>query len=322
MTKEKLACPVSKRCGSCDMIAVPYEKQLEQKQEKIQELLGSFGPVEKIIGMKEPLYYRNKVHHVFGYTKQGIISGSYEANSHIVVPVENCLIEDRKCQEIIKTVRNLAKSFKLKIYDEDTGYGTLRHVLLRRGFATGEVMVVLVMTTPILPGKNNFVKALKAAHPEITTIVLNVNDRDTSMVLGKRNITLYGPGFIKDRLLNCTFRISPDSFYQVNPVQTEALYNKVIEFADLSGSETVVDAYCGVGTIGLCLSFRAKEVIGVELNRDAVKDAVINARENRIENARFIRVMRETSWTEWPRRTGGPMSSFLTRPAPAVRKSF
>ena len=161
-------------------------------------------------------------------------------------------------------------------------------MLVRRGFKTGEIMVVLVLSSPILPGKNNFIKALKKEHPEITTIIINVNDADTSMVLGDKETVIYGPGFIRDELCGCSFRISPKSFYQVNPVQTERLYMKALEFAKLNGRETVIDAYCGIGTIGLAAAGKAKTVIGIELNADAVKDAVINARENKIKNARFI----------------------------------
>ena len=166
--------------------------------------------------MEDPYYYRNKVHAAFGRDRKGnVISGIYEEKSHRIVSVDDCMIEDKKSQEIIRTIRGMLKSFKIKTYDEDTGYGLLRHVLVRRGFSTGEIMVVLVTVSPIFPSKNNFVKALRKEHPEITTVVLNVNDRQTSMVLGDRNIVLYGPGFIKDRLMGLTFRISPSSFYQV-----------------------------------------------------------------------------------------------------------
>ena len=165
--------------------------------------------------------------------------------------VEECLIEDKKSQEIIRTIRELLPSFKIKTYNEDTGYGLLRHVLVRRGFETGEIMVVLVLGSPILPSKNNFVKALRKVYPEITTVVLNVNNKQTSMVLGEKEKPIYGPGFIKDKLCGCTFRISPKSFYQVNPVQTEVLYNTAMDYAELTGKETVIDAYCGTGTIGL-----------------------------------------------------------------------
>jgi 23S rRNA (uracil1939-C5)-methyltransferase len=265
-----------------------YEQQMKVKQKDIEQLLIEFGKVSPIMGMKEPYHYRNKVHAVFDRDRRGnIISGTYQAGTHQVVAVENCMIEDQKSQEIIRTIRGLLKSFKIKTYDEDTGYGLLRHVLIRRGFQTGEIMVVLVLGSPIMPSKNNFVKALRKEHPEITTVVVNVNDKKTSMVLGEKEQVIYGPGFIKDVLCDCTFRISPKSFYQVNPVQTERLYRTAIDYAGLKGTETVIDAYCGIGTIGLTAARSAKQVIGVELNKDAVRDAKINARENKITNAKF-----------------------------------
>lgn len=283
-----MKCNISKKCGGCQFQGIPYKEQLKKKQKKEQSLLGAYGKICPIIGMENPYYYRNKVHAVFDRDRKGnIISGIYEEGTHRVVPVENCLIEDEKSQEIIRTIRGMLKSFKIRTYDEDTGYGLLRHVLIRRGFSTGEIMVVLVTGSPIFPSKNNFVKALRKAHPEITTVVLNVNDRQTSMVLGDREKPIFGPGFIKDRLCGCMFRISPKSFYQVNPVQTERLYKKAIRLADLKGKEKVLDAYCGIGTIGMIASKQAKEVIGVELNRDAVRDAIGNAKGNGVKNIRF-----------------------------------
>lgn len=282
-------CPVSRTCGGCQLLDMPYEKQLEQKQKHLEKLLKPYCHVAPIIGMENPYHYRNKVHAVFDHDKKGNpVSGVYEVNSHRVVPVENCMIEDQKADEIIGTIRGMLKSFKIRTYDEDTGYGLLRHVLIRRGFATGEVMVVLVTASPIFPSKNNFVKALREKHPEITTIIQNVNGRDTSMVLGDKEHVLFGKGFIEDILCGCRFHISSKSFYQVNPVQTEILYNKAIEAAGLTGKERVVDAYCGIGTIGIVASKHAKEVIGVELNRDAVRDAVENAKINGIKNVKFF----------------------------------
>lgn len=289
MEQKETVCSVAKKCGGCRYQGVPYQDQLRKKQKITEGLLKKFGKVEPIIGMEDPYYYRNKVHAAFGRDRKGnVISGIYEEKSHRIVSVDDCMIEDKKSQEIIRTIRGMLKSFKIKTYDEDTGYGLLRHVLVRRGFSTGEIMVVLVTVSPIFPSKNNFVKALRKEHPEITTVVLNVNDRQTSMVLGDRNIVLYGPGFIKDRLMGLTFRISPSSFYQVNPVQTEVLYGKAMEFAAMTGKERVIDAYCGTGTIGIIASRNARDVIGVELNRDAIRDARMNARENKIRNVRFV----------------------------------
>ena len=288
MEEKVTKCSVSKKCGSCQYQGVPYKEQLVAKQKRMKKLLGKFANVKPIIGMDDPFYYRNKVHAVFDRDKKGnIICGTYEAKTHKVVPIEECMIEDKISQEIIRTIRDMLKSFKIKTYDEDTGYGLLRHVLVRRGFSTDEIMVVLVIGSPIFPSKNNFVKALRKKYPQITTVVLNVKDKKTSMVLGERDIVIYGKGYIRDTLCGCTFRISPQSFYQVNPVQTEILYKTAIEYAGLGRKETVIDAYCGIGTIGLVAAKRAKNVIGVELNPDAVRDARINAKENKITNARF-----------------------------------
>lgn len=286
--KNIITCPHAKKCGGCQYQGMDYTAQLKKKQKEMNKLLKDFGKPEPIIGMKDPLHYRNKVHAVFGRTRKGeIVSGTYEAGTHKIVNIDECMIEDEISQSIIRTIRGLLRSFKIRTYDEDTGYGLLRHVLVRRGFTTGQVMVVLVLSSPILPSKNNFVKALRKEHPEITTVVLNVNDKKTSMVLGERDIILYGKGYIEDILCGCTFRISPQSFYQVNPVQTERLYQTAMDYAELTGKERVIDAYFGIGTIGMVAAKKAREVIGVELNRNAVKDARTNAKLNQIKNITF-----------------------------------
>lgn len=282
-------CPYAARCGGCQYQGMEYQKQLEMKQENIRRLLREAGRPEPIIGMENPYHYRNKVHAVYRRLRSGeIVAGTYQEGTHRVVAVENCQIEDPEAGKVIQTIRRLLKSFRIKIYNEDTGYGLFRHVLIRTGRKTGQMLVVLVAASPVFPSKNNFVKALKKEHPSITSVVLNVNDRNTSMVLGDRNITLSGKGFIEDELCGLRFRISPSSFYQVNPVQTEILYGKAMELAQLTGRERVIDAYCGIGTIGLIAAKKAGQVIGVELNRDAVRDAVDNCKRNGIRNTRFI----------------------------------
>jgi tRNA G37 N-methylase Trm5 len=223
-----------------------------------------------MIGMDKPFYYRNKIHRTYGRDRKGnVICGTYQEGTHRIVSVDECLIEDKMAQAITITIRDLLKSFKIKTYDEDTRYGLLRHVLVRCGVKTGEYMVVLVLASPILPSKNNFVKALRKVHPEITTVVLNVNDKKTSMILGEKETVLYGKGFIRDVLCGCSFRISPRSFYQINPTQTEILYQTAIDFAGLTGKEDVIDAYCGIGTIGMIAAKKAGKVLGIELNKDA-----------------------------------------------------
>lgn len=286
--QKKSLCPVTGKCGGCQYVDMPYKAQLKRKQKQAEMLLKEYGKVKPIIGMEEPSHYRNKVHAVFAFQKgRGIVSGIYQEKSHRVVPVENCLLEDQKAGEIIRSVRELAKSFKLKAYDEDSGYGLLRHVLVRVGHITGEIMVALVLGSPILPSKKNFVNELCKLHPEITTILINVNNKRTSMVLGEKEQVIYGKGYIEDELCGRRFKISAKSFYQVNSVQTEALYAKAAEYAQLTGKETVVDAYCGIGTIALAVAGQAGKVIGVELNKDAVRDAVTNAKINQIKNADF-----------------------------------
>lgn len=285
---EKLKCPVSDKCGGCQLQHFSYEKQLLEKQEQVNALLEKFCKVEDIIGMESPYYYRNKVHAAFDTDKKGnVISGVYEAGSHRVVPIDSCLIEDQRADNIIVTIRGMLKSFKIRTYDEDKGIGLLRHVMVRTGHLSGEIMVVLVLASHIFPSKNNFIKALLKKHPEITTIVMNVNSKKTSMVLGEREQVMYGKGFIEDTLCGKVFRISPKSFYQINAVQTEVLYGKAIELADLKGKETIIDAYCGIGTIGIIASSHVNKVIGVELNRDAVKDAITNAKRNKVNNIYF-----------------------------------
>ncbi len=287
---EKNSCPFAGPCGSCSGLILPYEETVRAKQRRVEELLSSFGKVEPLLGMENPLHYRNKVHRVFSVDrKHRFHCGSYRAGSHFVIDVDHCLIEDRQSQRIIATVCELVRSFRIPVYDEDRETGLLRHILIRRGFASGEILVILVMTAPNFPGKHHFVQALLKAHPEITSLVLNLNSRHTTMVLGEKNVALSGSGYIQDTLCGLTFRLSPGSFYQVNPVQTERLYSLAIEYADLSGTETVLDAYCGIGTIGLTAASRAGKVIGVELNPDAVRDAKLNARINGITNAEFIR---------------------------------
>ena len=285
---EESLCPVHGKCGGCQLLDMPYEKQLKQKQKQVNKLLKPYCNTEKIIGMENPFHYRNKVHAVFGHRKDGtVISGIYQQGTHFIVPVDECLIEDKRADAIIRDIRDLLKSFKIKTYNEDTGYGLFRHVLVRTGHHSGQVMVVLVLGSPILPSKNNFVKALRKLHPEITTIILNVNNQKTSMILGEKETVLYGKGYIEDELCGHIFRISSKSFYQVNTAQTEKLYTKAIELAGLTGKERVIDAYCGIGTIGLIASDKAKEVISVELNPDAVKDAIVNAKRNGIKNVHF-----------------------------------
>lgn len=286
---ENKRCPHSKKCGGCQLQNLTYPEQLEWKNRLCIKLLGQFAHVEPIIGMESPYHYRNKVQAAFGTTRAGrIISGIYQSSTHNIVAVDSCMTEDKAADKIITDIRKLLADFKMTAYNEVTGRGFLRHVLVKRGFATNEIMVVLVTGTPVFPARSNFLRALLKLHPEITTVVQNVNDRFTSMLLGPNEKTLFGPGFITDVLCGLKFRISAKSFYQINPVQTEVLYGKAMEFAGLTGRETVIDAYCGIGTIGVIAAKTAGQVLGVEVNRDAVRDAIANAKLNNMKNIRFI----------------------------------
>lgn len=289
--KGKGRCRAFGECGGCQMLHLPYQEQLTLKEKETAKLLKPYVRLEGIIGMEQPERYRNKVNAAFTHDRQGKpLSGVYKEGTHYIIPIEECVLENEKADAIIASIRSLLPSFKIKTFDEDTGYGLLRHVMVRVAHATGQIMVVLVLGSPILPSKNNFVKALLKLHPDITTIVINVNEKKTSMVLGDNGQVIYGKGYIEDVLCGIHFKISPKSFYQVNSVQTEKLYHKAMEYAGLTGRETVLDTYCGIGTIGLIAAGKARNVIGVELNGDAVKDAVANARRNKIKNVDFYQM--------------------------------
>ena len=279
--KSTSRCSIYKKCGGCTLLHLPYEEQLRMKQERIDALLADFCVPEPIVKMKNPDHYRAKVTSVFSYDRKGKpVCGIYRENSHEVVPVKTCMLEDLRADRIVQTIFDLLPSFKIRIYDEDLGTGLLRYVQVRTARKTGQIMVTLVTADPVFPSRNNFVKALRKAHPEITTIVQNINPEKTTMVLGERERVLFGTGYIEDEVCGCRFRLSSRSFFQVNPIQTEKLYNIAVDMAGLSGRQTVLDAYCGVGTIGIIAASHCRQVLSVELNPDAVK----NARENALLN--------------------------------------
>ena len=283
----------AKKCGGCPMLGLDYAEQLKQKEAAVRKLVGKYGPVAPIRGAENPCHYRNKVISTFAAGPGGkLVSGIYAAGTHKVLPVESCLLQDEVLDTVMQAVRAAASACRYQPYNEDKGTGLLRHCLLRRGAVSGQVMVVLVTAQPVLPGAKNFVRALLAEaekrHVPVTTVVQNYNPRRTSVVLGEEEKVLYGKGFILDTLCGKTYALSPRSFYQINHDQTEVLYGLAVEAARLTGKEVVLDAYCGIGTIGLTASGRAKQVVGVELNRDAVRDAIGNARHNDVKNARFF----------------------------------
>ena len=282
-------CPLEKRgCGGCPMLSLPYGEQLRAKQARLEALLGEFGPVAPILGMEHPWHYRNKVISSFAWGPgKALVSGIYAQGTHRVVPVESCLLHQEALDRAVAAVRQAAREFRYQPFDENRRTGLIRHVLCRHSLTTGEVLAVLVTASPVLPGARAFAARVKELCPAIATLAQNINPRPGSAVLGEREKILYGRGYIEDTLCGVRFRISPSSFYQINPVQTQVLYSAAIAAAKLTGKERVLDAYCGVGTIGLSAAAHAGSVVGVELNRSAAACAGENAKANNIRNARF-----------------------------------
>lgn len=316
-------CPVARRCAGCQMQNLTYPEQLLCKQRNVQKTLSKFGHVETIIGMKDPTHYRNKVQAAFRQNRSGrIISGVYQSADKTVVPVDSCLTEDAVSDRIIVGIRKLCTDMRLPPYDERTGRGLLRHVLVRRGFKSGQIMVVLVTGTPIFPLKKPFTAALIKKFPEITTVIMNVNKDYDGLMLGPSEQVLHGKGTIEDTLLGLTFRISSRSFYQINPVQTEVLYTIAMQYAELSEQSTVLDAYCGIGTIGLIAAKQAGSVIGFEKNADAVKDAVYNKIRNSIKNAEFLCADAGTFLSEMKRGGGKADVVFMDPPRAGADRRF
>ncbi len=285
---EAKSCKLFKRCGGCQL-KESYSEQLIWKQNKINRMLSKFAKPEKIIGMKVPYNYRNKVQHGF-YTNPNrqIISGIFQAGSGKIVPCESCMLEDVKAGKIISSIRILMKSFKLFPYNPHTGNGFIRHVMIRKAAGTGEILVCIVTSKNEFPSKKNFANELVKCHPTITTIVQNVCNKQMPMTMGEKQNVLYGKGYIEDVLCGKRFIISAQSFYQVNHVQTEILYKTAMEFAGLDKTMRVLDCYCGTGTIGIIASDYCEEVLGVELNKQAVTDANKNAKLNKASNVEFI----------------------------------
>jgi len=292
-------CSVSRECGACQHVGEPYDGQLAAKDERVRALFAgsafAHADVRPILGMDDPFHYRNKVTSPFAPGKRGpnggreILTGMYAAGTHKLVNTDGCLVENERAQQVVSTIRQLARKHHVEPYDENRHVGFLRHVVVRVGHESDEVLVTLVTNGAEFPSSKAFCRALVKRCPFITTIVQNVNTRQTNVILGEREQRLYGPGFILDTLCGLSFRISSRSFYQVNAVQTTVLYEKAIEFARLDGTSTVIDAYCGTGTIGLVAAKRgAAQVTGVDSVDSAIRDARENARHNGVGNARFV----------------------------------
>ena len=300
-------CPNARECGGCEWLAVPYPIQLRRKQAQVEELIGEMAAAdgatfEEIRGMAEPVRYRHKAATPFAHGGRGrVLCGFYAAGTHRIVPCGDCLVEDGRARRILNGVARVAERMHIPPYDEDRGVGVLRHAVVRCGWKTDDALLVLVSRVPELRGEKRLVDELRRECPEVTSIVLNVNDRRTNAILGRRCRTLFGPGVMHDELLGCRFEIGPTSFYQTNPEQTETLYELAIE--GLGEGRRALDAYCGTGTIGICAATRVPglQVVGVEQVAGAVSCARRNAKANDVgDRCEFV----AGDATEWMARDG------------------
>ena len=277
-----------KQCGACSLLDTAYPQTLHMKRKSVMRLFPG-QEVQMVRGMENPYHYRHKVYASFRKTREGrLTAGMYEEGSHRLVDSSDCLIQNETANAIIRDFTEIAQSMKLSAFHEDTGYGVLRHLYIRVSHAAGDVLLVIVIGQRELPGSKKLMHELLARHPEIKTIIVNHNRRKTSMILGEENRVIYGKGYIFDEIDGIRFRISPRSFFQVNPVQTEVLYRTALDLAGITDKDRVLDLCCGIGTITLCAARRAKHVTGVEIVPDAIRDAISNASHNRIDNVSFF----------------------------------
>ena len=291
-TRKETDCTTYKRCGGCNLRHVKYEETLKMKQNAVQSLvnktLKNKIQVQETVGMKNPFHYRNKAQYPLGTNKEGEpVIGVFANRTHEVIPMEKCLIQNPQSEEIAKYILEFIKRNNISIYNEQTGRGLFRHIVIKVGIKTNQIMCILVINGKSIPREKNLIKELIAKYPQIKTIIKNVNMKNTNVILGQENINIYGDGYIEDKLGEYTFRISPLSFYQVNPVQAEKLYNLGVEMAQISKQDTVFDLYCGIGTISLFMAKYAKKVYGIEIVKEAVDAANENAKLNGVQNTEF-----------------------------------
>lgn len=281
-----------KDCGGCQIQELDYQKQLDIKTNEVKQVISRIGKLEDVVihdtlGMEEPVRYRNKAQFPIQKVNNNPLIGFYKKKSHDIIPTDKCIIQHEINDKIMKIIKTYINAYKVSVYDEKTHTGVLRHLVTKVGFTTNEVMVVLVANGKKLPYLKELASVLEENVPGFKTLVVNVNREKTNVILGRENIVVYGDGKINDYIGELVFEISPLSFFQVNPVQTEVLYNKALEYADLKEDDTVFDIYCGIGTISLFLAQKAKKVYGIEIVEDAIKDAKINANLNNLDNVEF-----------------------------------
>lgn len=286
-------CDVYSRCGGCAYRHIAYSHELQEKKQMVTDAMRRIGKIdidcEEILSIENEIRYRNKAQIPVGLDENGnVVAGFYSRKSHRIIPCDDCLLQMQQFSPIIKAVKSYITENPVTVYNEETKKGLVRHIYIRRGRKTGEIMLCLVINGDTLPRKERLIEKVLSVGENVTSIVLNKNKQDTNVVLGSECVTIYGKDYIEDELLSLTFRISPLSFYQVNPEGTELLYGKAKEFANLKQGDTVLDLYCGAGTIGLTMADKAERIIGVEIIPEAIENAKENARLNGIENARFI----------------------------------
>ena len=286
-------CTTYKRCGGCSLRHIKYDSTLRMKREMVQNLvnksLNKKVDVNNVIGMEKPYYYRNKLQYPVGKNKEGIpVMGVFASRTHEIIPTENCLIQNKKAQEVANVIFKFIKEKNISLYDEKTRKGAIRHIIVKIGIATNEIMCIIVTNEGKIANENVLVNTIASKYPEVKTIVKNINNKNTNVILGDKNIILYGDGYIYDELMEYKFKISAKSFYQTNPIQTEKLYKKAIEFANLKENDILCDLYCGIGTIGICASNKVKKVYGIEIVEEAIEAAKENAKLNNVDNIEFI----------------------------------
>lgn len=286
-------CTTYKRCGGCSLRHIKYDSTLSMKREMVQNLvnksLNKKVDVNNVIGMEKPYYYRNKLQYPVGKNKEGIpVMGVFASRTHEIIPTENCLIQNKKAQEVANVIFKFIKEKNISLYDEKTRKGAIRHIIVKIGIATNEIMCIIVTNEGKIANENVLVNTIASKYPEVKTIVKNINNKNTNVILGDKNIILYGDGYIYDELMEYKFKISAKSFYQTNPIQTEKLYKKAIKFANLKENDILCDLYCGIGTIGICASNKVKKVYGIEIVEEAIEVAKENAKLNNVDNIEFI----------------------------------
>ncbi|MGR3205559.1 23S rRNA (uracil(1939)-C(5))-methyltransferase RlmD [Bacillus glycinifermentans] len=292
--RTKAPCPIYKQCGGCQLQHINYEGQLLYKQKQVKDVLERIGKldlsrvtVHPTLGMEDPWNYRNKAQVPVGTREGGLVAGFYQQRSHEIIDMNKCLIQQSENDRVVQAIKEICNRYGIKAYDEERHKGWLRHIMVRYGVATGEMMVVFITKTNDFPHKNAIMKEITASFPHVKSIVQNINPKKTNVIFGDETTVIWGEEYIYDTIGDIKFAISARSFYQVNPEQTKVLYDKALEYAELNGEETVIDAYCGIGTISLFLAKQAKKVYGVEIVPEAIEDAKRNAELNGIKNAEF-----------------------------------